>query len=223
MKAPVIAFLALVVCSTSCNRDNTPNAAPITQHYTTTYNVTTGLSEMRASFFYNPNNSVLPPDYTITCNGITLDLVQNYYTDTAAGNPDAHFVLRTSNGTLLENTMLSSVIPLINFDSSFTATLISRSDTLVVPFSGGPLTNGASVSISISQDAVHTTYHHNLIAAGDSVITFLPADLSVLQNGPATITISRIGPAWSLLQVDPGGGGDMRYINKAVRTVTIVN
>lgn len=223
MKPLHIALLVITISIFSCNKDNTPNAAPITQHYSATYNITTGITEMRASFFYNPNNTLLPNGYVITCNGISMDRVQTWYTDEVVGNPDARFELRADDGTTLENTMLSGIIPVINFDSSFVATTISRTDTLIIPFSGGPLTTGASVSITINQDANHYTFHHEPIAIGDSVIVFLPGDLTPLQAGPATITLSRIGPAWSLLETDGGGGGDMRYTNRATRAVTISN
>lgn len=223
MKRASIVFFAAAILFFSCNKDNTPNAAPITQHYTATYNITTGITEMRASFFYNPNNTLLPNGHSITCNGISMDREQTWYSDEVAGNPDARFALRTDDGTILENTMLSEIIPVINFDSSFTATTISRNDTLIIPFSGGPLTTGVSVSIAITQDANHYTYHHEPITIGDSVIVFLPADLTPLQSGPATITLNRIGPAWSLLESDPGGGGDMRWTNIATRAVTISN
>jgi len=227
MRSCLVTLLAFSIVLASCNRDNGPNAAPVTQHYTATFNVTTGITEMRARFFYNPNNTILPDGYRITCNGVSLSTFADgnsyYYATTAAGNPDAFFELTDDAGTILENRMYSNVIPVINFDSTFLPGAISRADTLVIPFTGGPLTSGVSVSIDITQDALHYTYHHEQIAIGDSVIVFMPGDLAPLQAGSATITLSRIGPAWGLGETDAGAGGDMRYTVVATRVVTISN
>lgn len=233
----VVGLLCMVICS--CRNDKQP--APtyeLYQQYSVTCNITDSITTSKATFgntsFTGHNNGVLPANYSLRLNNYVMGAVQSpgppttpstgpsyYYQHISGDNSDRTFYLHKSDGTIVTNSILHDASLTINFTSAITT--VSKSDTLFVPFSGGPRLEGQYVGVHISQAYPQYAHPSTPLAIGDSVLVFLPSDLSNLPNGSATLTLSRSNGSTSLEQADGRASGTRQYSVTATATVMITN
>lgn len=229
----LIAVSILSLSLFACKKETTTNnVMPVNQNYALYYNVSTDHTTFRAHFNHTNNQTILPDGYSITVNDSGMSCLQNpsppstpstgpsyYYTRTDSGNSAAHFKLRRADGTILNNIIPAGTVPLINFDSTFSA--ISKSDTLFVPFTTDSLNQGESIMVTIFQDIQHFTFQMVPVQSGDTLAVILPTQMNNLISGPAKLTITRQSNVIQLLNADGAGTGQMRSTTYAEQQVII--
>ena len=227
-------FATLLVTLLGCHKESTVNSVlPVNQTYNLYYNVTTNETKTKASFYNQDNKTILPSGYSITVNDSGMTMFQNpgppptpstgptyYYERNFTGLCNAHFKLRTADGTILNNFIASNTVDLITFDS-ITAP-VSKSDTLIVHINTDSLNPGEAVSINIIQDIYHFTYQNVTYNSGDTVLMLLPNHMNILLTGPAHIQVSRQSPVLQLTDPDGTGTGEMHAMVYATQDITIV-
>lgn len=222
-------FLLLSVVLFACKKDSSTNSVlPVTQYYNLYYNTTADVTEFKATFSHPDSETILPSGYSITVNDSSMQRLLNtgpttgpsyYYSRTDSGNIGAHFKLRRADGTILHNVIAANTVAPINFNTTFSTIVIS--DTLSVAFTSDSLNQGETITVTILQDATHYTVQQVAFQSGDSVIVLLPAHMSNLLPGPATLKLSRTSPVLSLLDADGTGVGHMRATVFAEQQVVI--
>ncbi|TND01776.1 MAG: hypothetical protein FD123_4152 [Bacteroidetes bacterium] len=226
--------LIFLLFLTTCKKDPVqPGLPEHSQKYSVCLNVTTMQTESRADFGYPTNKTALGSGYWITCNGVNCAMQTGnppltpstgpsyYYTCTQSGFVDAHFKFRKPDGSIFENLVDHTEISLIDF--SVNPGSVSVTDTIIIPFTGGPRLSNESISVSIFQSTSHFSYGYQPVSIGDTVIKLFPSNMTYLIPGSATITLMRRGPSHALDQADGNAGGSKQLSTKAVRSITVTN